>query len=130
MQLGALLVIAVLVSSEGVLAQGASAGAAPPGASSVPNVRAKPTAAEKRCLASRRRVERQNEVIAEADARIAKERTAREGCKTKRACENLDRALNASETRRQRHEKQFAQFESEARKACATPAGATTWPPS
>ena len=119
MPLAVLLVIALLVPSERVLAQGAPASAVSPGTSS-PVVRgAKPTAAQKRCLASKRRVERQNEVIAEADARIVKERKAREGCKTKRACESLDRALNASETRRQRHEKQFAQFESEAQKACA-----------
>jgi len=123
----ALLLIAILVSSGDTPAQGAPpTSAASP--SSVPAARAKPTAAEKRCLASRRRVERQQEVIAEADTRVAKERKARESCKTKRACESLDRALKASETRQQRHAKQLAQFESEAQKACAPLPDASTAP--
>jgi hypothetical protein len=109
-----LLLLVLLNSSGDVLAQGAASNEA-----STSAARAKPTTAEKRCLASRRRVERQHEVIAEADARLAKERKAREACKTKRACENLDRALNASETRQHRHAKQLEQFESEAQKACA-----------
>lgn len=112
----ALLGVTLLLGSAVALAQGPPA---PGGASPVSGARAKPTAAEKRCLASRRRVERQLEVIAQADARIAKERIARESCKTRRACENLDRALNASKTRDQRHAKQLAQLESEALKACA-----------
>jgi hypothetical protein len=94
----------------------------------VPAARSKPTAAEKRCLASRRRVERQHEVIAETDARTARERKARESCKTKRVCENLDRALRASETRAQRHAKQLAQFEGEAQKACVSVPNAATAP--
>jgi hypothetical protein len=110
----AFFLIAVLGSSTHADAQGAPAS----GSSATTGARTKPTAAEKRCLASRRRVERQNEVIAEADARLAKEQKARASCKTKRACESLDRALKASETRQQRHAKQLAQFESETRKAC------------
>lgn len=123
----AFLVFALVLLLGDALAQGAPA---TPGAgeSSVPAARTKPTAAEKRCLASRRRVERQREVIAEADARLAKELKAREACKTKRTCESLDRALKASKTRQQRHEKQLARFESEAQKACATPAGAANSP--
>lgn len=121
MPLAALLVVLLLLSPESAVAQGL-----PERALSVPTARVKPTAAEKRCLASRRRVERQHEVIAQADARIAKERTARESCKTKRACDSLDRALNASETRHLRHAKQLAQFESEAAKACAAPPDAST----
>lgn len=97
-----------------------AAGSPQPGASVA---RTKPTAAEKRCLASRRRVERQHEATAEAEMRVARERSARESCKSKRVCDNLDRALNASEARRQRHEKRLAQFDAEAKKACAgTPA--------
>jgi hypothetical protein len=110
-----LLLFALLISSGDVLAQGAASSEASTSAAA----RAKPTAAEKRCFASRRRVERQHEVIAEADARLAKERKAREACKTKRACENLDRALKASETRQQRHAKQLEQFDGEAQRACA-----------
>ena len=79
----------------------------------------KPTTEEKRCKASRRRVERQQEVITEANARIERETAARKACKTKRACDSLDRALNAGQTRSQRHAKQLAQFEAEAAKACA-----------
>ena len=116
----ALLFVWLLLSAESAVAQGTTDRAA-----SVPTVRVKPTAAEKRCLASRRRVERQQEVITQADARIAKERTARQSCKTKRACDSLDRALNASEARHQRHAKQLAQFESEAAKACAAPPDAS-----
>ena len=101
------------MGSDAVHSQGASASVPPETA-----VRAKPTAAEKRCLASRRRVDRQHEVIAEADARVAKEQKAKASCKTKRACDSLDRALNASQTRHQRHAKQLAQFEGEAQKAC------------
>ena len=122
----ALLVIALLVLSGGALAQGTPAPGASGAAESVSAARTKPTAAQKRCLASRRRVERQNEVIAEADARVVKEQKARETCKSKRACESLDRALKASHTRHQRHEKQLAQFESETQKACAAPADAAT----
>jgi len=81
--------------------------------------KAKPTSDEKRCIASRRRVERQQAVIAEADARVERDKASREGCKTKRACDSLDRALKASSTRQQRYGKQLAQFESEASKACA-----------
>ena len=122
MQLAAVLVVVVfLLSFENAAAQGP-----PERVSSDATARVKPTAAEKRCLASRRRVERQREVIEQADARIAKERAARESCKTKRACDSLDRALNASETRQRRHAKQLAQFESEAAKACAAPPGAST----
>jgi hypothetical protein len=118
MPLIALVILSLLISLEDASAEGAPATPAMT-ESTVPTARAKPTAAEKRCLASRRRVERQHEVIAEADARLAKERKARESCKTKRTCDNLDRALKASETRQQRHAKQLEQFESEARKACA-----------
>ncbi len=67
-------------------------------------------------------------MIAEADARLAKEQKARASCKTKRACESLDRALKASETRQQRHAKQLAQFESETRKACDAPSDAAKAP--
>ena len=132
MPLATLLIIALLVFSGDAVAQGTPAstpGASGAGAAgSVPAARARPTAAEKRCLASRRRVERQNEVIAEADARVAKERNARDSCKTKRACDSLDRALKASETRHQRHEKQLALFASEAQKACAPLADASKSP--
>jgi hypothetical protein len=80
---------------------------------------AKPTSDEKRCKASRRRVERQQEVIAEAQARVDREKAARDTCKTRRSCDSLDRALKASQVRSERHVKQLAHFESEARKACA-----------
>jgi len=79
----------------------------------------KPTSEEKRCKASRRRVERQQEVIAEANARIERETAARQSCKTKRACDSLDRALRAGQTRNQRYAKQLAQLEAEAGKACS-----------
>jgi len=80
---------------------------------------ARPTSDEKRCKASRRRVERQQEVIAEAQARVEREKAARATCRTKRSCDSLDRALKASQVRSERHAKQLAQFESEAGKACA-----------
>ena len=83
--------------------------------------RAPVTAAEKRCLASRRRVERQNEALVQAAAREEKERDARAVCKTKRACENLDRAIKASDVRRERLAKQLAQLEAEATKVCKLP---------
>ncbi len=118
MSLTALLFIGLLVSSAGALAQGA---AATTSVAPAAIAREKPTADQKRCLASRRRAERQHEVIAQADARVAREQKAREACKTKRACESLDRALEASHTRQQRHEKQRVQFQSEASKACAHP---------
>ena len=101
-----------------LIAGAADAQVAPASGASTAATRERPTAAEKRCIASRRRVERQNEALGEADAREAKERSARASCKTKRACENLDRALKASEVRRERLAKQLAQFETEATKAC------------
>ena len=80
---------------------------------------ARPTSDQKRCKASRRRVERQQEVIAEAQARVERDKAARATCKGKRACESLDRALNAARVRSERHAKQLAHFEAEAGKACA-----------
>ena len=88
-------------------------------AAASPTTTARPTSDEKRCKASRRRVERQQEVIAEAQARVDREKAARATCKTRRACDSLDRALKASEVRSERHAKQLAQFEAEASKACA-----------
>lgn len=114
----ALLFLALWIGSQAAHAQGA-----PTSVPSATAARVKPTAAEKRCLASRRRVDRQHEAIAEADARVAKEQKAKASCKTKRACDSLDRALNASQTRHQRHAKQLAQFEGEAQKACASSSG-------
>ena len=81
----------------------------------------KPTQAEKRCQASRRRVERHQQAIAEADARTARERSARAACKTRRACDRLDRALIAAEARHKRHEKQLSQLDMEAQRACSPP---------
>lgn len=105
---------AIVLVSGTALAQGAPASGSPAAASG-----ARPTAVEKRCMASRRRVERQNEAIVQADARTEKERTARASCTTKRACENLDRALKASEARKQRLAEQLAVFRAEAEKRCA-----------
>jgi hypothetical protein len=85
--------------------------------------RVKPTAAQKRCLAATRRVERQREVITEADARTTRERSARQACRTRRACDSLDRALKAGEARRVRYAKQLAQFEAEASTICASATG-------
>jgi len=104
-----------------LIAGAANAQVTPASDASTTAARERPTAAEKRCIASRRRVERQNEALVQADERDAKERSARDSCKTKRACENLDRALKASEARRQRLAKQLAQFEAEATKACELP---------
>ena len=83
--------------------------------------RPRPTAAEKRCIASRRRVERQNEALTQAAAREEKEHDARAVCKTRRACENLDRAIKASDVRRERLAKQLTQLEAEATKVCELP---------
>ena len=80
---------------------------------------ARPTSDQKRCKASRRRVERQQEVIAEAQARVDRENAARASCRTKRSCDSLDRALKASQVRSERHAKQLSKFASEAAKACA-----------
>jgi len=98
----------------------ASAQPAPAAAPATTN--AKPTSDEKRCKASRRRIERQQEVITEAQARVDREKAARATCKTRRSCDSLDRALKASQVRSERHEKQLAHFESEASKACAAAA--------
>lgn len=122
-----LLFIAVLTLPSAALSQRVAA-ADPASPSTAPAARPKPTAVEKRCLASRRRVERQQEATAEAEVRVDKERKAREACKSKRACENLDRALKASEARKQRHEKRLAQFDAEAQKACAGLPGTMTAP--
>jgi len=108
-----MLVIIAIGTAQMVLAQ-----PAPVPAPSTTN--AKPTSDEKRCKASRRRVERQQEVIAEAQSRVDREKKARETCKSRRACDSLDRALKASQVRSERHAKQLAQFESEADKACAS----------
>lgn len=109
--------VAVLAVPPCAIAQDAS-----PAAPAATSAKAKPTSEEKRCTASRRRVDRQNEVIAEANARIEREKAARAACKGKRACDSLDRALAAAQTRSQRFAKQLAQFESEASKACAAAA--------
>lgn len=86
---------------------------------SPPATRPKPDAAERRCIASRRRTERAQQVIADADARLARERQARDTCVTKRACGKVDHALKASEARMKRYAQQLAHYESEARDACA-----------
>ncbi|HVE49820.1 MAG TPA: hypothetical protein VNG69_09425, partial [Casimicrobiaceae bacterium] len=104
-----------------LVAGGADAQVAPATNASTAAARATVTAAEKRCLASRRRVERQNEALTQAAAREEKEHTARAVCKTKRACENLDRAIKASDVRRERLAKQLAQLEAEATKVCELP---------
>ena len=98
-----------------------AADAPPPGADA--GARARPTAAQKRCLAATRRVERQLEVIADAKARTERERRAREACRTRRACDNLDRALKAAQARHARNVKQLEKFESEANAICATATG-------
>lgn len=112
MRLPALLsVVAFAIALPATAAAAQGAGPASPNA--------KPTNEEKRCKASQRRVERQQEVIAETDARMQAEKRAREACRTKRACDSRDRALNAAQTRHDRYVKQLAQLESEASKACA-----------
>ena len=114
MQLLAMLLTAAISVAAVTFAQAAQTPPASPATTD-----ARPTSDEKRCKASRRRVERQQEVIAEAQARANREKAARETCKAKRACDSLDRALKASQVRSERHAKQLAQFETEAAKACA-----------
>jgi hypothetical protein len=84
---------------------------------------ARPDARTKRCQAAQRRVERQKQVIDEVDARIDRERKAREACRTPRQCAGLDRALKASDARKSRHERQLAQYEADANAACASVSG-------
>jgi hypothetical protein len=79
----------------------------------------RPDAAAKRCLAARRRVERQKQVTSDVEARIARDSQARERCDSKRSCQRLDRALKASDARRKRYEKQLSQLVVEAHQACA-----------
>jgi hypothetical protein len=74
-------------------------------------------ATTKRCHAAQRRVERQKQVIAVLDTRIARERGTRERCE-KRACERIDRALKASQARRVHHERQLRAYEVDASNAC------------
>jgi hypothetical protein len=74
-------------------------------------------ATTKRCHAAQRRVERQKQVIADLDTRIARERGTRERCE-KRACERIDRALKASQARRVQHERQLRAYEVDASNAC------------
>lgn len=74
-------------------------------------------ATTKRCHAAQRRVERQQRVIADLDARIARERGTRERCE-KRACDRIDRALKASQARRVHHERQLRAYEVDANTAC------------
>ena len=115
----------LLIAAQGLLLASASALAQ----SSAATAQDRPTAAEKRCLAATRRVDRQKEVIAQAEARTAKERSARDACRTRRQCESLDRALKAAEARRLRYDKQLAHFDAEARSACAGIAEATVRAP-
>jgi hypothetical protein len=82
-------------------------------------VAARPDAAAKRCLAAQRRVERQKQVVRDVEARIARDRQARERCESRRTCVRLDRALKASDARRTRLDKQLAQLVIEADQACA-----------
>lgn len=81
----------------------------------------KPSADEKRCLAAKRRVTRQQEVVADVAARTIRERRVRDTCATKQLCARADRALKASETRKTRYDRQLAQFESEAANLCRMP---------
>jgi hypothetical protein len=86
-----------------------------------PQPAARPDALGKRCQAAQRRVERQKQVLAELDARLAKDTEARGRCEGKRACDRADRALKAHAARRSRYEHQLAQYEADAARYCAAP---------
>jgi len=79
-------------------------------------------AATKRCHAAQRRVERQKEVIAAIDGRIARTQSAREQCED-RTCERIDRVLKAHDARRAYQERQLHRYETDAATACAPPPG-------
>jgi hypothetical protein len=75
-------------------------------------------AATKRCAAAERRVERQVQVIADLELRLARNHDARARCSTGRACNRVDRALKADEARRAHYERQLAQYRIDATNAC------------
>jgi septal ring factor EnvC (AmiA/AmiB activator) len=79
----------------------------------------RPTAEQKRCAAAERRVDRHRESLAQLDARLERQRQAREACASPRACDRVDREIKSEETRRRRIERQLAQFESESEAICA-----------
>lgn len=79
----------------------------------------RPTAAEKRCAAAERRVERHREGLDALDARLARDEAARAACTRPRACEQLDRTLKSEAARRKRIAAQLAQLQDEARAICA-----------
>lgn len=81
------------------------------------DVSKKRDAAAKRCQAAQRRIDRQQQVIAELDARIARDRQARERCE-RRACQRLDHSLKAGEARRVHYERQLEQYRRDAATLC------------
>ena len=86
------------------------------------DVARKRDAAAKRCHAAQRRVERQQQVIDDLDARIARDRAMRESCE-RRACERLDRSFKSADTRRIHYERQLEQYRRDAASACASSSG-------
>ena len=98
----------------------AVAALAAPAVAQAPKAASKPSLvqAEKRCQAAQRRVERQKTVLADHNARAAKDADARSRCTGKRTCARLDRALVAHDTRRKTYERQLSQYEADARRLC------------
>jgi hypothetical protein len=81
----------------------------------------RPSRAEKRCLAAERREQRHRDVLADVDAQMAAATRARSVCTTKRACGKLDHDLKSLGARKQRYDRQLAQYRAEAAAACAPP---------
>jgi len=80
------------------------------------------TREEKRCHAGMRRVERQNEAIAETARALAANQRASETCSGKRACDQVFHRRKALEVRLDRQQRQQEQLGADAAQLCATTA--------
>lgn len=75
----------------------------------------------KTCAAALNRTQQQQRAIGDIDARIDKERRARDVCGSPKACRKFDRRIEALTQRRTEQETRMARYQAAEAKACAAP---------
>jgi hypothetical protein len=75
----------------------------------------------KACAAALNRTQQQQRAIGDIEARIDKERRARDVCGSQKACRKFDRRIEALQRRRAEQETRMTRYQAAEAKACAAP---------